>query len=366
MHSSLLRRAWVEIDLGALLRNATAIAKYAGVPLLPMVKADAYGLGAVRVARTLERLDPWGFGVATVPEGEELRRASITRPIVVFTPLLTDEFDGAARAQLIPTLGDARSIEEWGATRLPWHFAIDTGMSRAGVHWTEVGALHDVLSECPPQAAFTHFHSAQLDDGSIEMQTRRFEHALNAMPQQPTMLYAENSAAIAREEGGSPWSVVRPGIFLYGVGSGAAQMQPENVVAVRARVVDLRTIGAGETVSYDATFRASADRRIATTAVGYADGYRRSLGNRGVGLLHGQRVPIAGLVTMDMTMFDVTDVPCAIGDIVTLIGRDGTDALTVSDVAEAAQLSPYEILTGLNGRMPRRYIGEGQGNGDAT
>ena len=367
MHSSLLRRAWVEIDLGALLRNATAIAQHAGVPLLPMVKADAYGLGAVRVARTLERLDPWGFGVATVVEGEELRRASITRPIVVFTPVLTAEFDAAVRAQLIPALGDAASIEVWGATRLPWHFAIDTGMSRAGVHWTQVGALRDLLSEYPPQAAFTHFHSADLDDGSSELQTRRFEEALNAMPQQPAMLYAENSAAIAREEAGSPWSVVRPGIFLYGVGSGAAvHMQPEGVVAVRARVVDLRMIDAGETVSYGATFRASADRRIATIAIGYADGYRRSLGNRGVGLLHGRRVPIAGVLTMDMTMFDVTNVPCAIGDIVTLIGRDGTDAITVSDVAEAAQLSPYEILTGLNGRMPRRYIGEGHGNGDAT
>lgn len=367
MHSSLLRRAWVEIDLGALLRNAAAIARHAGVPLLPMVKADAYGLGAVRVARALERLEPWGFGVATIAEGEELRRASIARPIVVFTPLLTGEFDGAVRAQLIPTLGDAASIEEWGATRLPWHFAIDTGMSRAGVHWTEVGALRDLLSKNPPQAAFTHFHSAELGDGSVEVQTRRFEDALNAMPQQPAMLYAENSAAIAREESGSPWSVVRPGIFLYGVGSGAsAQMQPESVVAVRARVVDLRMIDAGETVSYDATFRAPADRRIATAAIGYADGYRRSLSNRGVGLLHGRRVPIAGLVTMDMTMFDVTDVPCAIGDIVTLIGRDGPEALTVSDVAEAAQLSPYEILTGLHGRLPRRYIGEGQGNGDAT
>jgi len=117
-------------------------------------------------------------------------------------------------------------------------------------------------------------------------------------------------------------------------------------------------------VSYDATFHAPVDRRIATAAIGYADGYRRSLSNRGVALLHGQRVPVAGLVTMDMTMFDVTDVPCEIGDTVTLIGRDGQDGLTVSDVAAAEELSPYEILTGLRGRLPRRYIGEGDGIGD--
>src|SRR3954447_14459174 len=109
MHS-LIRRAWVEVDLGALSYNATAVAANSGVPLLPMVKADAYGLGAVRVARTLDRLDPWGFGVATVPEGQELRHSDIKRPIIVFTPLLSGDFDAAVRADITPTLGDARSI----------------------------------------------------------------------------------------------------------------------------------------------------------------------------------------------------------------------------------------------------------------
>lgn len=356
-----MRRAWVEIDLGALLRNATAVATHASVPLVPMVKADAYGLGAVRVSRALERLDPWGFGVATVGEGEELRRAGIARRIVVFTPLLTGDFDAAVRAELIPTLGDEKSIIEWGATGLPWHFAIDTGMSRAGVHWTRVAALREALSDHPPQAAFTHFHSAELDDGSIEVQTRRFEDALADMPQRPPVLYAENSAAIVREGGdGSRWSLVRPGIFLYGVGSGAdAEPTPHGVVSVRARVVDLRTIDAGETVSYDATFHAAGDRRIATVAIGYADGYRRSLSNRGVALLHGRRVPVAGLVTMDMTMFDVTGVACDVGDVVTLVGRDGKHAITVAELAAAAELSPYEMLTGLRGRLPRHYISEG-------
>src|SRR5689334_25414286 len=119
MHS-LMRRAWVEVDLGALLRNATSFAAHAGVPLLPMVKADAYGLGAVRVARALDELDPWGFGVATTTEGEELRAVSITRPIVVFTPLLSGDFDAVVRARLTPALGNRIAIERWLPTRLPW------------------------------------------------------------------------------------------------------------------------------------------------------------------------------------------------------------------------------------------------------
>src|SRR5438874_13365385 len=120
MHS-LNRRAWVEVDLGALLRNATAVAAHAGVPLLPMVKADGYGLGAVRVARTLEQLDPWGYGVATVGEGQELRGAGITRPIIVFTPLLTGDFDAAVRAELTPALGSRDAILRWQETARPWH-----------------------------------------------------------------------------------------------------------------------------------------------------------------------------------------------------------------------------------------------------
>lgn len=355
MHS-LMRRAWVDIDLGALLRNGTTVSTQTRVPLLPMVKADAYGLGAVRVARALERLDPWGFGVATIAEGEELRQAAITRPIVVFTPLLVDDFDAALRADLTPTLGDAASIVRWNESRRPWHLAIDSGMSRAGIPWDRVCDLTDALHGGPPQGVFTHFHSAERNDGTRELQERRFDEAIAALPSRPELVHAENSPAI-EHRGPSPWALARPGIFLYGVSSGNAPMiEPDPVVAMRARVVDLRTIPDGETVSYGGTFRAEGDCRIATLAIGYADGYRRSLSNRGSVLIRGRRAPVTGVVTMDMTMVDVTDLACEIGDVATLIGGDGDDRIDVTDVAEAAGLSPYEILTGLRGRLPRRYL----------
>jgi alanine racemase len=356
MHSS-IRRAWVEVDLGALLRNGAAITAHAGVNIVPMVKADAYGLGAVAVARALEHLDPWGFGVATIAEGEELRRAGIERPIVVFSPLLIGDFDAAVRANLTPTLGARDAIECWRETSRPWQLAIDTGMNRAGVQWDEIDALLDAIALNPPQAAFTHFHSAERHDETRELQERRFEQALSRLPVRPPVIHAENGAAV-EHRAPSKWGLARPGIFLYGVSSGnSPQLLPEPVVSVRARVIDLRTIAAGETVSYGGTYRAPTKRRIATLGIGYADGYRRALSNRASVLVHGRRARVVGAVTMDLTMIDVTEVQCEIGDIATLIGSDGADHIDVKEIAEMGGLSPYEVLTGLRGRLPRRYIG---------
>ncbi|HWH53038.1 MAG TPA: alanine racemase [Gemmatimonadaceae bacterium] len=351
-----MRRAWVDVDLGALLRNAQAIAARAGVPLLPMVKADGYGLGAIRVARALDGLEPWGFGVADVAEGEELRRAGITRPIVVFTPLLVGDFDAAERANLTPTLGARDTIVSWQRTGRPWQLAIDTGMNRAGLPWTDVESLRGLLAVDAPEGVFTHFHSAERNDATRDEQEKRFAAAIAQLPVRPAMVHAENSPAV-EHRGPSPWTVARPGVFLYGASSGnAPAILPEIVASVRARVVDCRMVADGESVSYGATWRAEGARRIATLAIGYGDGYRRAFGNRAQVLLNGRRAPVAGVVTMDMTMIDVTGISCEIGDVATLLGVDGTERITVNELADLGELSPYEVLTGLRGRLPRRYI----------
>lgn len=350
-----MTRAWVDVDLGALCRNGAAVAARAGVPLLPMIKADAYGIGALRAALALEALVPWGYGVATVTEGDELRRGGITRPIVVFTPILRTEIDALRRADLTPALGDPAVIESWARTGRPWHLQVDTGMSRAGMRWDEVAHHRELFERSRPAGAFTHFHSAERDDASRDIQETRFEQALAALPVRPELVHAENGPAVERRAP-SRWSLCRPGIFLYGVEAftGGA-LRPEPVAAMRARIVELRTVEDGETVSYDATWRAVGRRRIATVPVGYADGYRRGLTNRGSALLAGRRIPVAGRVTMDMTMFDVTDTNAMLGDLVTLLGRDGDDVITVGELAAAAELSPYELLTGLKLRLPRRF-----------
>jgi len=352
----LMTRAWVEIDLGALVRNGERFARAAGVPLLPMVKADAYGLGAVRVAQALRQLDPWGFGVATVEEGEELRAAGVDIPIVVFSPLLPAQFDAARRARLRPVLGDPAAIKRWIETGQPWHLMIDTGMSRAGVPWREVASVREVVAARPPEGACTHFHSSQLPDGSREEQQRRFAEAVAQLPFKPKLLHADNSGAV-EHRAPSPFDIARPGIFLYGVGSGhGAAFEPEPVASVRARIVEVRVVQVGDSVGYDASWRAPRAGRIATVSLGYADGYRRGLGNRGQALLGGERVAVVGFVSMDMTMLDVTDMRCEVGDVVTFIGRDGDALLTVAEVAAFAELSPYEVLTGLRGRLPRLYL----------
>ena len=347
-------RAWVDIDLGALLRNGEALARHARVPLLPMVKADGYGLGVVPVMRTLSKLDPFGFGVATVTEGRELRAAGASKPVIVFTPLLPSELPRLRESGLVPTLSSASTIAAWTECGGgPWQLAIDTGVSRAGVRWDCIGEIADAVRRSPPEGAFTHFHSAELDDGSMELQEQRFRDAIAALPARPPILHADNSAATVRRSP-SPWSLVRPGVFLYGVGSGArAALQPEAVVHLRARVVELRDLRVGDSVGYDATWRATRPARVATLALGYADGYRRSLGNNAEALVNGRRVPVIGTVMMDMTVIDVTGVPCAVGDRATLVGADGDHLLTVESVAARAGLSPYELLTGLRQRIVR-------------
>jgi alanine racemase len=356
--TSPLSRARVEIDLGAVQRNAAAVARRAGVPLLPMVKADAYGLGVKEVVSSLDQAGPWGFGVASVDEGQELREAGVTKPILVFTPLLEPDLNRARAAKLTPTLGFGDEIEAWRRVGGgPWHFAIDTGMSRAGVPWREVARVRPLLEMMPPEGAFTHFHSSELDDGTMAVQEDLFRQAIASLPSRPRLLHTANSGAIARQ-GRSSWDLVRPGIFLYGVGSGrTAAIQPEPVVHLRAPIVEIRDLQPGDTVSYDATFHVDRAARIATAAVGYADGYPRSLSEGGSVLVNGALAAVAGKVTMDMTMVDVTTIKCAIGDTVTLIGRAGDTVLTVERVADDAGMSPYELLTGLRSRAQRLYTG---------
>jgi alanine racemase len=361
-------RAWVDVDLGALVRNAHALILQARKPLIPMVKADAYGLGAVRAALALEAVHPMAFGVSSIAEGEELRAAGITRPVILFTPTVMSaagdawRCDDAARciaAGITPTLARREDILAWerASGRAAYQLAIDTGMHRAGVAHELVDGLRAALAQFPPAGAFTHYHSAECDDGSLEVQEARFRAAVARLPARPPVLHAENSAAIARRPA-SAWDCVRPGVFLYGVGSGlTAALQPEPVAHLRARVLELRTVADGEGVSYGATWRAAGPRRIASVACGYADGLRRHLGNTSVALIGGARVPIAGVITMDMAMLDVTDVACEVGDVATFLGTSGGETLSAEAVAAAGGLSPYELLTGLRLRLPRFYTG---------
>lgn len=371
-----MSRAWVEIDLDALRRNADALRARARLPLVPMVKADAYGLGMLSVVRALGgdfddgprpevgRAVAWGFGVATLEEAAALRAAHCRSRILCTSPLTFAELPHAKTLDVRPALHRADDIAAWAALDGgPWHLSIDTGMSRAGVRWDAVDDIHDAVRAHSPEGVFTHFHSAECEDGSRALQETRFADALRILGRSlraDVLMHSDNSAAIAARAAGSPGHLVRPGIGLYG-STIVERLPVQQVVHLRARIVDLRDVREGESVSYGASWTATGVRRIATASIGYADGYRRALSNRGEALVHGVRVPVAGTVTMDMTMLDVTALGdrCQVGDVATFIGEDGGQCLHTDDVAARADLSPYELLTGLRSRPPRLYRGAG-------
>ncbi|MFN8718144.1 MAG: alanine racemase [Gemmatimonadaceae bacterium] len=362
-------RAWLEVDLAAVRHNAAALGARAGVPLLVMVKANAYGVGATAVCRALGvpfagrtegagQAAPWGVGIATLDEAEALRAAGCLGRIVCLQPLLAAELHRAVELKVTPSLHRADDIGHWRAlTDAPYHLSIDTGMARAGVRWTTVSTLRNALQGAAPEGVFTHFHSADDSLDSRVEQDRRFAEARAALADvlpADVLVHADNSAGIVSRTAGSPGHLARPGIALYG-GMFSAELGLRQVVHLRARIIDLRHVHDGESVSYGATWRASGTHRIATVAAGYADGYRRHLSNAGVVLIKGVRCPVVGRVTMDMTMVDVTGVECGTGDTATLIGGDGTDCLGTEAVAALGGLSPYELLVGLSLRVPVVY-----------
>lgn len=369
-------RAWVEVRLDRLAANALAIQRALdpGVALLPMVKADAYGLGMEPVARALADAlgpaGPWGFGVATVAEGERLRAAGWQGRVVVFSPLPRGELPRAAAAGLTPAVSDLESLRAWAALAagraepLPFHLEVDTGMGRAGLPAAEAAAWGAEVAAIAAgglrwEGVFTHYHSAdEPDTEPTREQWERFRAALAVLPPAagaPRLVHTANSAASVRR-GADGCDLARPGIFLYGgrAGPGAA---PRPVVAVRARLVLAREVPAGATVGYGATHRATRPARWGTLAIGYGDGLPRALGPAGGEvLIRGRRVPIIGRISMDVTTVDLSGVPEAeVGDVATLIGADGGEEILLDEVAERVGTISYEILTRLSPRLPRVY-----------
>ncbi len=351
-------RAWVEVSLAAVVENARTVARIAGTRLLPIVKANAYGLGAVAVSRALEQVDPWGYGVATIEEGAELRAAGIARPVLVCAPGRPDQFDRHRQFELTPALGDRESLAAWMAMRpeRSCHLEIDTGMGRSGVRWDEIDAVRNLPGMDRIEGCFTQFHSSEQNDGSIELQLDRFLQAVGRLPRRPKVLHVANSAAALRDRKYA-FDAVRPGVYLYGGTPGGGIEPGKPVVSVRAVVVSVRRVRAGDSVSYNAMWTATRDTVVATLDIGYADGLRRSLPPSGKAtvLLNGARCPIVGLVMMDLTMIETGTTPVAVGDVATLIGEAGGDVNTLEQFAAWSGVLQRDLLCGLGPRLPRLY-----------
>jgi alanine racemase len=365
-------RAWVQVRADALLDNYARITESVGaeVRVLPMVKADAYGLGMLPVARCLEPLDPWGFGVATVSEGIELRDAGIDRRVVICSPIPADEIEAAVVAGLEISVSSLDTLEfvtasARAASRVASiHVDVDTGMGRSGFDWRTAAEWLPAVSDRGPDVrwigCYTHLHSADEDRATIETQWARLTSVLEQLPDRSGLIVHVLNSAGAFRAGEYAQALVRPGIFLYGGGVGPNQPSPEPVVSVHARIVHVREVQPGTTLGYGATYRAEEGERWATLSIGYGDGYPRSLGNRGRALVCGRLVPIIGRISMDVTVVNITDVPdVSVGDVATLVGSDGQGAIALDDVATVAGTISYEVLTGLTRRLPRVWQGAG-------
>lgn len=368
MSNSLRARAWVDVDTSALRDNYRAVAARAGshARIIPMVKADGYGLGADAVARVFDPLDPAAFGVAAAEEGAALRRAGISRPIIVFTPLSNEALAIAAAERLTPAFSSLAALEKWAQLAGgPFHIEIDTGMGRAGLDWRETSSwaprVREIAGETLKwQGVFTHFHGADAAEPKASaLQWQRFQDALEQLPvsREDLMVHACNSAAALR------WpeyalDAVRPGIFLYGghpaPGVVERVLTPRTVAAVRARVVLVREVPPGSTVGYGASYVSKGWERWATVSIGYGDGLPRALGNVGSAIVRGRRTRIIGRISMDMTVVDVTGVAdVAAGDVATFIGAEGEEEILVDEAAAQVGTISYEVLTGLTPRLPR-------------
>jgi alanine racemase len=343
---------------------------------MAVVKADAYGHGAVTVARVaLQQGADW-LGVATIPEGIELREAGIKAPILLLGATNTPEQVRAiAHWQLQPTICNPKQaliFSETLANRvrspLPVHLKLDTGMSRLGMPWQQAVEFTQWVQRLPRvQIASVYSHLATADDPDptvMLQQQQRFDEAiaqLRGVGIQPQLLHLANSAATLADPG-LHYDLVRVGLAVYGLHPAEhlrSKIRLSPVMQVRARVTQVKTIAAGTGVSYGHHFVADREMPIAVVGIGYADGIPRNLSNRIEVLIRGRRVPQIGAITMDQLMLDVSQIPdLQVGEVVTLLGRDGKEQISVEDWAAQLGTIVWEILCSFKHRLPRIAVNE--------
>lgn len=369
--------AWVEINLDAARRNIERVRASipADVAMLFVVKADAYGHGAVRMSRLAEECGVAVLGVATLDEGRELRRAGIGLPILVLSPVLPQEIDRALENDLAVTASSLEFAEAAGeAARMrgaacALHVEVDTGMGRAGVCREEavetilrMSAIPDVRLE----GVYTHFPVSDSDGVFTRDQIDSFASIVDRLAEAGVSfrwVHSANSAAILNDPS-SHFNLVRPGLLVYGHTPSEAlrdRIAVEPVMSFKARLVLVRDIPAGASVSYGRTYVAQQPIRMGVVPVGYGHGLSHRLSNNGHFLFRGSRVPIVGRVTMDMTMIDLSAFPDArVGEEIVLFGRQGAGEITADDVARWDETLSYEVLCRISKRVARLYLRSGR------
>lgn len=379
------RPVWAEISLDAILHNLQTVRKHIGPKpkILAVVKSNAYGLGAVPISTALQKDGVEWFGVTCANEGIELRESGIRKRILVLTGFWPGEEKRLIENNLTPTVTRvedvahleraAKKLSRSKSGRPRFHLKINTGMNRLGISPSDIEAFAAALAECKHvelEGTFTHLASSEdFETSQTESQEKLFRDCLNqlrALGVSPGIVHMANSAAICARP--STWfDMVRPGAVLYGYYQSFAPTQKQSEVrgdiplepalSMRARIIGLREVSAGEAVGYGARFVAGGPSRIAVINAGYADGIVRQRTNHGCAIVRGRRVPLVGTISMDLTMLDVTSVPdVELGDVVTIYGADGKSQIGVSEVAREIGTVTAELLCALGRRVPRYYL----------
>ena len=361
-------RAWIEVDLSAIKHNVQQLKSLLTAPteLMAIVKADAYGHGAIDVSQTAIEAGATWLGVATIPEGIQLRGAGITAPIVVLGATNgVDEIKAIAEYRLQPTICNPKQaliyheVLSQTGEQVPVHLKIDTGMSRLGVNWQEAIAFVQLVQHLPNLkiiSVYSHFATADDSDRTfMQLQTQRFEQVITDLKAEGIYrIHICNTAAMLCDRQ-IHYDIVRTGLGLYGLYpaphlKNIVDLRP--ALTVKARITQVQKIQAGTSVSYGRSFIATQDMTIATVAIGYADGVPRGLSNRIRVAVNGQKVAQIGTITMDQTAIDVTHVNnLSIGDEVTFLG--GASENTADDWANLLGTISWEILCGFKHRLPR-------------
>ena len=366
----------VKIDLDAIARNFDAIREKAGVKVMAVVKADAYGHGAIQVARLLQDKCAF-FGVSSMLEAMELRKAGLTTPILILGHTPVNAYPTVIREGIRPTIfhyEDAQALSlaaQEAGLQAPFHFAVDTGMSRLGFQVTEEAAdLCARIARLPglvTEGLFSHFATADCADLSkARRQAELFDgfyEMLRSRGVSIAIRHLDNSAGLMNFP--NHYEMVRSGIVTYGMYPSEevapALLTLEPALQFLSRVTHVKLLPPGREISYGGTFVTTRETRVATVPVGYADGYRRSLSGKFYVLIHGKKAPILGRICMDQMMVDVTEIPeTAVGDRVTLVGCDGEEVITMEQIAEAADSFNYEFVCGISRRVPRIYVRDGK------
>jgi alanine racemase len=387
------RPIWAEVSLGALTNNLRAIRAFvnpakekrkAARKVLCIVKGNGYGHGGPQVAKALEKAGSDWFGVTCASEGVEVRKAGVRKPVLVLTSFWPGEEAQLLKNDLTPVVHRCeqlaaleRAAARRGRKRVPFHMKIDTGMNRIGILPEEVECFARQLAKCKYLqlgGVMTHFASAEaftktLAGEQTRQQEARFYAALEklrALGVDPGIVHLANSGAIVTRP--ETWAdMVRPGVILYGYHPGydpaerreefEARLPLEPVMSLRSRIISLKNVAAGEGVGYGATWVAQRPSRIGVIAAGYGDGLHRSLGNHGSVLVHGKLAPLVGIVSMDVSMVDLTDVAGAEwGDAVTIYGRDGEQVHPANRIARSIGTVTSDLLCAVSQRVPRIYL----------